>query len=64
MTTETWMAERPTLMPAPAFALKALFGEFATELLTSKRVLPSRAQESRFKQEFGGLDRALADLLA
>ena len=49
---------------APAFTLKPLFGESATELLTSKRVLPSGAQESRFKQEFGGLDRALADLLA
>jgi uncharacterized protein (TIGR01777 family) len=54
---------RPAFIPAPAFALKALFGEFATELLTSKRVLPSRAREAGFEWEFGRLDMALADLL-
>ena len=54
---------RPAFIPAPAFALKALFGEFATELLTSKRVLPSSAQKSGFEWEFGRLDTALADLL-
>jgi uncharacterized protein (TIGR01777 family) len=55
---------RPAFIPAPAFALKALFGEFATELLTSKRVLPSGALEAGFEWEFGRLDGALADLLA
>ena len=54
---------RPAFIPAPAFALNALFGEFATELLTSKRVLPSRAQAAGFEPEFGRLDMALADLL-
>jgi len=55
---------RPILIPAPAFTLKAHPGEFATEPLTRKRILPSSAQESEFKPEFGRLDRALADLLA
>ena len=54
---------RPAFIPAPAFALNALFGEFATELLTSKRVLPSAAREAGFEWEFGRLDTALADLL-
>lgn len=54
---------RPAFIPAPAFALNALFGEFATELLTSKRVLPARASKAGFEWEFGQLDAALADLL-
>jgi NAD dependent epimerase/dehydratase family enzyme len=64
MTTAIWMAGRPAFIPAPAFALKALLGEFATEHLTSKRVLPSGSQEAGFEWEFGRLDEALADLLA
>jgi uncharacterized protein (TIGR01777 family) len=31
---------RPTLLPAPAFALKAVLGEFSVEVLGSSRVLP------------------------
>lgn len=54
---------RPALIPAPAFALRALLGEFSTELLTSKRVLPARAAAAGFQWEFGHLDTALADLL-
>lgn len=32
---------RPTLLPAPAFALKAALGEFSIEVLGSTRVVPS-----------------------
>ncbi|RKZ16038.1 TIGR01777 family protein [bacterium] len=54
---------RPALLTAPTFALRALLGEFATELLTSKRVVPDRALQAGFEWEFGQLDMALADLL-
>ena len=50
---------RPTFMPAPAFILRAVLGGFAHELLSSKRVLPSRLLESGFEFEAGSLDTAL-----
>lgn len=37
--------KRPTLLPIPAFALRAALGEFSTEILGSARVLP-RALEA------------------
>jgi uncharacterized protein (TIGR01777 family) len=40
---------RPALIPAPAFALRLLFGDMADEaLLGGQRVLPKRAQASGF----------------
>ena len=54
---------RPALIPAPAFALRALLGEFSTELLSGKRVLPERALEAGFRFEFEHLDEALEDLV-
>jgi uncharacterized protein (TIGR01777 family) len=36
-------------MPLPAFALSMILGEFSSELLSSKRVLPTRLQEAGFK---------------
>jgi uncharacterized protein (TIGR01777 family) len=54
---------RPAILPAPAFALRALLGEFSSELLGGKRVLPERAREAGFRFEFEHLDDALANLL-
>jgi uncharacterized protein (TIGR01777 family) len=54
---------RPAILPAPAFALRAILGEFSTELLSGKRVLPERARQAGFKWEFERLDDALADLV-
>jgi uncharacterized protein (TIGR01777 family) len=54
---------RPAILPAPAFALRLVLGEFASELLTSHRVLPRRALEQGFGFRYGRLDEALADLL-
>jgi uncharacterized protein (TIGR01777 family) len=34
---------RPALIPAPAFALRAVLGEFAGSVLTGQRVVPARA---------------------
>lgn len=54
---------RPTLMPLPGFALKAVFGEMATVLLGSQRVLPQRAESTGFTFQFPTLAEALDDLL-
>jgi uncharacterized protein (TIGR01777 family) len=55
---------RPARLPAPAFALRALFGEMADEaLLSSTRAVPRRLQEDGFSFSFADLDGALADLL-
>jgi uncharacterized protein (TIGR01777 family) len=54
---------RPAILPAPAFALKLVLGEFSTEVLTSKRVLPARAQEAGVTWRFEDLEPALRDLL-
>lgn len=54
---------RPTLLPAPRFALKLALGEFSTELLTSKRVLPRAALEAGYSFRFASLEPALRDLL-
>ncbi len=39
---------RPTLLPAPAFALKAVLGEFSTEVLGSARVMPAVLERTGF----------------
>jgi uncharacterized protein (TIGR01777 family) len=39
---------RPTLLPAPAFALKAALGEFSTEVLSSARVVPAVLERAGF----------------
>ena len=55
--------DRPSIAPAPEFALRLLFGEFATELLTSKNVRPLRALEEGFDFRFAELHDALIHLL-
>lgn len=54
---------RPALLPTPAFALKAGFGEMAQLLLTGQRVLPAHALAEGFAFRFPTLEGALADLL-
>lgn len=54
---------RPAVLPAPEFALRALFGEFAVELLSSKRVVPAAAVERGFEFRFAHIERALLDLI-
>jgi uncharacterized protein (TIGR01777 family) len=55
---------RPAFMPAPAFALRAAFGQMADEaLLAGQRVLPRRAQAEGFTFEATGLDELLQRLL-
>lgn len=54
---------RPAFMPAPAFALRLALGGFATELLSSKRVVPRRTQATGYTYRFPDLGAALDDLL-
>jgi uncharacterized protein (TIGR01777 family) len=54
---------RPALMPAPGFALRLAQGEFADEIVFSKRVLPRRLQTEGFEFRFPQLEAALADVL-
>lgn len=55
---------RPTVLPAPAFALQLALGEMADELLlASTRALPKRLQEAGFEPQFSTFEMAMRDLL-
>jgi uncharacterized protein len=54
---------RPTVLPAPTIALRAVLGEGAQILLTGQRVLPKRTQELGYAFRFERLEDALANLL-
>lgn len=49
---------RPSLMPAPAFALKVVLGEFADSVLTGQRVLPVRAQKDGYHFRYPEIEQA------
>jgi NAD dependent epimerase/dehydratase family enzyme len=51
---------RPSLVPAPAFALKAMFGELAGPLLLEgQRALPTRAQAHGYHFRYPEIDIAM-----
>lgn len=55
---------RPAIIPVPAFALKALLGDFAKEtVLPDLPVYPTRLQENGYQFRFDDLETALAHLL-
>jgi len=56
--------KRPSWLPFPAFAARALMGELADELLlVSVRVLPKRLEEAGFEFKYTDLEAALIDLM-
>lgn len=56
--------KRPSLLPAPAFALRIALGEMADALLLSgQRALPVRATDLGFTFRYANIDEALADVL-
>jgi uncharacterized protein (TIGR01777 family) len=57
------LLHRPALMPAPAFAVRAVLGEFAQELLGGQRVLPARLAASGYEFRYPELELALRHLL-
>lgn len=54
---------RPALLPTPAMALRAIFGEASVVLLASQRVEPQAARRLGFVWEFPSLDAALRDIV-
>lgn len=57
--------KRPSLLPAPAFALRIALGEMADALLlSSQRALPVRATDLGFSFRYTNIDDALANVLA
>lgn len=55
---------RPTVLPMPAFAARALFGEMADALLlSSTRVAPGRLESSGFTFAYPSLEAALTHVL-
>ncbi|MFB7851927.1 MULTISPECIES: TIGR01777 family oxidoreductase [unclassified Streptomyces] len=50
---------RPTLLTAPAPALRIVLGDFAEDVLGSQRVLPGRLLDSGFVFAFPGIDAAI-----
>lgn len=54
---------RPSLLPAPAFALRLALGEMADMVLQGQRAVPTRLQELGYRFRFAGAEAALEDLL-
>jgi uncharacterized protein len=56
---------RPTLLPTPTFALKAMFGREAVDemFLGGQRAVPERLQESGYRFAFPSLEGALRHVL-
>jgi uncharacterized protein (TIGR01777 family) len=54
---------RPSLLPAPEFAIRALLGELAEVVLASQRVVPKKALALGYRFRFPELGPALKDLL-
>jgi uncharacterized protein (TIGR01777 family) len=50
---------RPTLLPAPAFALRAALGDLADELLASRRAIPAAALTQGFTFRYSEVSAAL-----
>jgi uncharacterized protein len=54
---------RPAFLPVPGFVLRAVQGEFADEVLFSKRVLPDNLAARGFRFTYEDVGSALQDLL-
>ena len=50
---------RPTVLPAPGFALRAVLGEFADDVLTGQRAVPAVLTKAGFEFEHADLESAL-----
>lgn len=58
------LLHRPAVIPAPAFALRAVFGQMADEaLLASTRVMPTKLAQAGFRFQHPTLEEALAATL-
>lgn len=55
---------RPSIVPAPAFALRLALGEMADAITTGQRVLPSKALSLGFRFRYPRLEEALRAIYA
>ena len=55
---------RPTIIPAPAFAIRTLFGEMSDVLLRGRRALPARLLDAGFEFTAPTIDVGLARALS
>lgn len=55
--------KRPAFMPAPAWVMKTVLGEFGQSLLQGQRVVPKALRETGFLFSFPDLNGALKDIL-
>ena len=57
---------RPSVMPAPAFALRLLLGKERAEdlLLSGLRIVPEKLLEAGFRFKYPGIEDALGDIYA
>lgn len=54
---------RPALFPVPSLALKIALGGFSTEILGSKKVLPTKLTDAGFNFDYPHIAPALAELI-
>ena len=54
---------RPSVVPAPALAVRILLGEMADVVVTGQRVLPGKALELGYRFRFPEVEKALGDVL-
>jgi uncharacterized protein (TIGR01777 family) len=54
---------RPAFFPIPGFVLKAIVGDFADELISSQKAVPTAAQKLGFEYRYPGIDEALRSIL-
>jgi hypothetical protein len=54
---------RPSFIPVPAFALKAIFGEMSTILLDGQHVIPEKLNKLGFQFTFPTVEEALQNIL-
>jgi NAD dependent epimerase/dehydratase family enzyme len=55
--------KRPALFPAPAIALKIALGGFSSEILGSKKVMPSALTDAGFRWDYLHISTALEALV-
>ncbi len=54
---------RPSFMPAPAFMIRLILGEFGSVILKGQRVVPRRLLESGFVFQYPDIERAVASVV-
>jgi uncharacterized protein (TIGR01777 family) len=55
---------RPAFMPAPAFMIKMLLGEFGESLLNSQRAVPDKLEKFGFQFTYADMDSALDEIIS